>query len=192
MKKGIFLTKALNYLWFFWQALYGCTEVKLQYKPTLLCTIRQCKLPGPYCTMKALYHVGPDARGFALYWGCTIGYPDPFYHTFCFWRDVASMSREREVWVDSCDRRSKSKFPETDSKLRMPNLGGEIKRVWKTIMAAFLRSPGKKAVNNGVETILINHYISKAIEIWSQLFPHESSFYHRNGLFRANSQPKGF
>ena len=33
----------------FWQALYGCTEVKLQYKLTPLCTIRQCKSPGPYC-----------------------------------------------------------------------------------------------------------------------------------------------
>jgi hypothetical protein len=26
-------------------------------------------------------------------------------------------------------------------------------------MAAFLQSPGKKAVNNGVETILINQYV---------------------------------
>ena len=72
MKKGIFLTKALNYLWF---SLYGCTEVKLQYKLTPLCTIRQCRLPGLYCTMTALYRVGPDARGFVLYWGCTIDYP---------------------------------------------------------------------------------------------------------------------
>jgi hypothetical protein len=63
---------------FFWQALYGCTEVKLRYKLAPLCTIRQYKSPGPYCTMPALYRVGPvgpDARGFALYWGCTIDYP---------------------------------------------------------------------------------------------------------------------
>jgi hypothetical protein len=51
----------------FWQALYGCTEVKLQYKLTPPCTILQCKLPVLYCTTTGLYRVGPDVRGFALY-----------------------------------------------------------------------------------------------------------------------------
>ena len=75
IKKRIFLIKALNYTRFLWRASSSCTEVKLQYKLTPLCTIRQYKSPAPYCTTTALYHVGPDVRGFALYWGCTIAYP---------------------------------------------------------------------------------------------------------------------
>jgi hypothetical protein len=51
METAIFLTKALNCLWFFWRVLYGCTEVKLQYKLNSLCTIRQCKSPGSYCIL---------------------------------------------------------------------------------------------------------------------------------------------